>query len=149
MTDTTQSWRPPKAIRPLAIGLIRREGEILVMAVKDDRGGIKGWRPPGGGIEFGESAEQTVVRELMEELGESAVCRDRVCVLENIFVHEGHPGHEVVFVFDVEFSEPSAYANERYAYVDQGISNEVVWRSVREFSAGTETLFPEGLLEHL
>ena len=149
MIDATNAWRPPKAIRPLSIGLIRREGEILVMAVKDDRGCIKGWRPPGGGIEFGESAERTVVRELMEELGETAVCRQCICVLENIYVHEGHPGHEVVFVFDVEFSEPSAYATERYAYVDQGIANEVVWRNTREFIEGAEPLFPDGLHKYL
>ena len=149
MSSSETLWRPPKTIRPLAIGLIRRGDEVLVMAVRDDQGRIKGWRPPGGGIEFGETAERALIRELLEELGEPVVCGRRVCVLENIFGHEGSPGHELVFVFDVEFSNPSAYATDRYSYVEQGLANEVVWRNASELRGSIEPLFPDGLCEYL
>jgi ADP-ribose pyrophosphatase YjhB (NUDIX family) len=149
MSSSEILWRPPEAIRPLAIGLIRRGDEILVMVVRDDQGRIKGWRPPGGGIEFGEPAERALIRELLEELGEPVECGRRICVLENIFMHEGSPGHEVVFVFEVEFSNPSAYATEQYAYFDQGIANEVVWRKTSELLGSVEPLFPEGLRQYL
>ena len=149
MTSSEIHWRPPEAIRPLALGLIRRADEILVMIVRDDRGLTKGWRPPGGGIEFGELAERALIRELLEELGEPVVCGRRVCVLENIFRHEGSPGHEVVFVFEAEFSNRSAYATERYLYLDQGIANEVVWRKTGDLLGGSEPLFPEGLRQYL
>jgi ADP-ribose pyrophosphatase YjhB (NUDIX family) len=119
------------------------------MVVRDDQGRITGWRPPGGGIEFGEPAERALTRELLEELGEPVVCGRRVCVLENIFRHEGSPGHEVVFVFEVEFSNPSAYATERHVFIDQAGANEVVWRKTSDLSGGAEPLFPEGLHQYL
>ena len=149
MNSSKVLWRPPEAIRPLAVGLIRRADEVLVMAVRDNQGRIKGWRPPGGGIEFGEPAERALIRELLEELGEPVVCGRQICVLENIYRHEGSPGHEVVFVFEVEFSNPSAYATERYAYVDQGAANEVLWRKTSEFGGSVEPLFPVGLRQYL
>ncbi len=119
------------------------------MAVRDSQGQIKGWRPPGGGIEFGESAEQAVVREIYEELSQPIICKQQVCVLENIFSHEGQPGHEVVFVFEVEFSDHSAYATEHYAYIDRGIENDVVWISTAKFRDSTERLLPEHLRKYL
>ena len=48
-------WRPPQSVRPIAVALVYRGADVLVMAVKDDVGSIKGWRPLGGAIEFGES----------------------------------------------------------------------------------------------
>ncbi|MEZ4585307.1 MAG: NUDIX domain-containing protein [Gemmatimonadales bacterium] len=140
---------PPRSVRPLSIALIRRAEEILVMAVRGHQGQIKGWRPPGGGIEFGESAEQALVREISEELNQPICCREQICVLENMFLYEGHPGHEIVFVFEVEFENQSAYATDGYAYIDQGIENDVVWKRATEFQNSSEQLFPEGLLEYL
>ena len=142
-------WIPPRSVRPLSIALIRRADEILVMAVRDHQGQIKGWRPPGGGIEFGESAQEALVREIYEELSQPISCREQTCVLENIFLHEGHPGHEVVFVFEVEFSNQSAYATEGYSYIDEGIENNVVWKSTADFRNSSEQLFPDDLLKYL
>lgn len=58
-------WRPPQRIRVIAVALIYRGADVLVMAVKDDNGAVKGWRLLGGEIEFGESAEEAVAREFL------------------------------------------------------------------------------------
>jgi hypothetical protein len=50
------TWRPPSIVRPIAVGVVRRRDELLLMAVRDDDGTLKGWRPLGGAIEFGERA---------------------------------------------------------------------------------------------
>lgn len=53
--------------RPGAYALIGdREGRVLVMEASD------GFWLPGGGIEPGESAEQALVREILEETGHTA-----------------------------------------------------------------------------
>ena len=56
-------------IRALAICVFRHNGRILVAEGVDPcKGGQVFYRPLGGGIEFGEYAKQTLVRELREEL---------------------------------------------------------------------------------
>jgi ADP-ribose pyrophosphatase YjhB (NUDIX family) len=62
------AWRPAPVIRPIAIGVIRRDDRLLVMAVRDDHDNLKGWRPLGGTIEFGERAADALKREFIEEL---------------------------------------------------------------------------------
>ena len=46
-----------------------RDGRLLAVEVLDDAGRVKGVRPLGGTVEFGEKAELAVVREFQEELG--------------------------------------------------------------------------------
>ena len=62
-------WRPCPSIRAISIGVVRRGEEVLVVAVRDDAGAIKGWRPLGGAIEFGERANEALNREIEEEVG--------------------------------------------------------------------------------
>ena len=58
-------------IRPLALCVIRHGDAILVSEGHDPVKQQTFYRPPGGGIEFGETGQQTVVRELMEEMDEA------------------------------------------------------------------------------
>src|SRR5262245_10442951 len=95
-------WRPPQRIRVIAVALIYRGTDVLVMSVQGDGGTVKGWRALGGAIEFGESAEEAVAREFLEEIGKPVRCSKQLCVLENLYSHEGARGHEVVFAFEAE-----------------------------------------------
>ncbi|MDW3844990.1 NUDIX domain-containing protein [Micromonospora sp. BRA006-A] len=54
----------------------------------------------GGGIDFGETAEAAVRRELREELDVDLLDVRLLGVLENLFHAFGRDGHEIVFVFD-------------------------------------------------
>ena len=63
-------------------GVIQRNGRLLIgRRLEDDTfGGL--WEFPGGKIEPGESPEDCLRRELMEELGVSAEIGARICVVE-------------------------------------------------------------------
>ena len=63
------SWRPSPQIRVKALGLHWRDGKLLAAEVRDDAGHIRGVRPLGGSVEFGETARAAVIREFQEELG--------------------------------------------------------------------------------
>ncbi len=64
-----KSWRPPRDIRVKVLGLHWREGRLLAAEVRGDDGSLRGVRPLGGGVEFGERLEEALRREFREELG--------------------------------------------------------------------------------
>ena len=87
-------------IRPLAICVFRHGGRILVAEAYDPVKQETFYRPLGGGIEFGEFSEQTIHRELLEEIGADVCELKYLGTLENIFVFNGIAGHEIVQVYD-------------------------------------------------
>ena len=56
-------------VRVRSCGLLQNHGKVLLL--KHNKVGPNGylWSPPGGGVEFGETCEETVIREFMEETG--------------------------------------------------------------------------------
>ncbi|MEM6825000.1 MAG: NUDIX domain-containing protein [Pseudomonadota bacterium] len=149
MEDLTTVWRPRAHIRATAVAVIWREDRILTTAVTRDDGEITGWRPPGGGIEFGERAAEAVLRELNEELHAKARVVRFLGMIENLFQHHGSPGHEIVFAFEAQLDTPGISGPERFVVVDGGYRDLAQWHRAAEFREGTRRLWPEGLLELL
>ena len=60
---------PPlhSAVRPIALCLFRHGSKVLVSDEVDPVSGERFHRPLGGGIEYGESSEEAVIREIREE----------------------------------------------------------------------------------
>lgn len=92
---------PRPAPRP-ALGVSARvwhDGRVLL--VRRGRAPLKGlWSLPGGHVEFGESLEQAVSREVREETGLDILVRSRIDVAE-IIGGAGTPAphHYVLIVF--------------------------------------------------
>lgn len=84
-------------LRIRVCGICFKDNTILL--VRHSGLGKKGvlWAPPGGGINFGETAEQTLVREFKEETGLE------VEVKRFLFVHEflSIPLHAIELFFEV------------------------------------------------
>lgn len=72
----------PMGIRSSAKALIVKDGKLLVIHCQ--RGGKEYDTLPGGGQEFQESLEQTVVRECLEEAGLSVRVKNLAAVQEEI-----------------------------------------------------------------
>lgn len=140
------TWTPPQHIRTVAIGVIRYGDRLLLMAVKERDGLTKGWRPLGGGIDFGERAAAALVREIAEEIGAAIKPPVPLTIVENLFTHNGVAGHEIHFIFTAEFADPAAAARERHDFGDGGVDNVAEWVEIAHFRDGSERLFPEGLL---
>ena len=71
-------------VRGLAICLFRQGGRILVAEGYDPVKREVFYRPLGGGIEFGERSEETVRRELLEEIHAEVSDLHYLFTLENI-----------------------------------------------------------------
>jgi ADP-ribose pyrophosphatase YjhB (NUDIX family) len=141
-------WRPPSVVRPIAVGVIRRHEELLLMAVRNDNGAIKGWRPLGGSIEFGERAVDALRREFAEEVGLAIAEPTLLTVLENLYSHHGATGHEIVFVFEARLADDIHYSRAAFSFDDGGV-RKVRWVALAHFLRGVAELFPAGLLERL
>lgn len=146
MDEFSSYWRPRDSIRALALGLPFRDGKLLASAVTEDDGTEKGWRPLGGGIDFGEPAHRAVCRELAEELQAEAEILRLLGIFENIYSHQGQTGHEVVFAYEVKLINPGIAAADEFVVEDQGFRDRAAWVPLADFTEGRKTLLPEGLL---
>jgi 8-oxo-dGTP pyrophosphatase MutT (NUDIX family) len=144
----TQYWAG--RIRPIAIGVFRRPDGCLLVAhgydpVKDQRF----YRPLGGEIEFGERAEETLRREIREEIGSEIDDLRLLMVTENLFTFFGVEGHELVWVFEGRLLDESLF-DQQVVHCDEGGSNfEAHWVPLDAFERGDFPLYPDGLLEAL
>jgi ADP-ribose pyrophosphatase YjhB (NUDIX family) len=105
------------------------------------------YRFVGGGIEFGETAAEAIVREFEEELDVAVEPTRLLGVVENIFTYESEPGHEILFLLEVEFSDPDSYERAEWVVGDsQG--SRAAWRPIGSLS-GQPPLYPAEALELL
>jgi ADP-ribose pyrophosphatase YjhB (NUDIX family) len=89
--------------RVVAEGIIRQGREVLL--VKASRGLTKGlWSLPGGFLQFGEAPEQTLKRELEEELGVEARVGPLVAVRAKVGPHSGL--HWLFFFYQAHIAGP-------------------------------------------
>jgi len=139
--------RTNQSIRSVALCVFRRGDSVLVFEAWDavKQHGFR--RFPGGGIEFGESAETAIRREMREELGTELVDVRRLGILENLFTYEGQPGHEVVFVFEAAFEDPLRYDSlDEFRLADDGGWVDCSWVPITELDDPAAPLVPEGTL---
>ena len=138
-------------IRPLAICVFLNNNRILVAEGYDPIKRQTFYRPLGGGIEFGETSADTVRRELKEELNVEVGKLRYLGTLENIFVFNGTPGHEIVMVYDGALVDSGLYEQAVIVGIEAEINESfnAIWKSLDEFGEGKSILYPTGLLELL
>jgi len=78
-----------------AAAIVLREKDVLLHRLAGD----SYWSLPGGRVEPGEAAQEAVIRECAEELGESVSCGELVWVVENFFDGAGGKHHEIGLYF--------------------------------------------------
>jgi ADP-ribose pyrophosphatase YjhB (NUDIX family) len=110
------------------------------------------WTLPGGRAEHGETAEQTITREMLEEL-ETTVHVDRLLwVVENFFTYDGMSYHELSLYFLMRFPPGSAPLRaEAFDRIDAGVPMRFRWVPVTRDALGALPLQPvflyQGLIE--
>ena len=138
-------WRPPQRIRVKALGLLWSHGRLLCAEVAAEEGQIKGYRPPGGSVEFGERWGQALIREWQEEFGWQVRITGAPIILENIYEHFSEIGHEIVFAAPIETAAPLPRGPVDFAE-DDGSPARAVWMDPANCPL---PIWPGGLVEGL
>lgn len=139
--------REPK-IRPIVLGLVRRDEEILVEEGYDSIKNETFYRFLGGGIEFGESGVDALKREFKEETNLDIDVKNYICTLENIFIFEKRKGHEIGLVYEIALPD-YAYEMDEFKQVEAGVIRRAKWIDKKEFLSGNLKLYPEEIKKYL
>jgi 8-oxo-dGTP diphosphatase len=106
--------RPPLLV---SAGIIYRDGRVLIgQRRKSDRHAYK-WEFPGGKVEYGESPQAALVRELSEELQIQATVGTELARYEHDYP-SGSRVHLLFFVVTHFAGEPTARVFEQIRWTD-------------------------------
>ena len=135
-------------IRVKVLAWLQQDDYLFVVRMHDSVKGDDYYRPVGGCLEFGETTQQALHRELMEELNTQVNVTGEPMVLENIFTCDGIPGHEIMFLYPARFADTTYAKHQVYPLVEaNGALFEASWINIDDFVNGSLRLVPETLLE--
>jgi ADP-ribose pyrophosphatase YjhB (NUDIX family) len=150
ITETTQMTE--LKIRPMVLTLVHRNNEILVSKGQYLEHGQPYYRPLGGGIDFGESSQKTVAREMVEEINVPLKNIEFLEVIEVFFESQGEtPRHHIIFLYRAEFLNESDYEVDKFEIEEDYFTETVFaeWKPVELFISGEMILHPKPMLKWL
>jgi len=129
-----------------AAGIIaRREADDrLLFLVQCDKA-ESFYRFAGGGIEFGETAADAIVREFQEEYDLAVEVGKLCCICENFYPADGHLYHQLGLFHVCQLLEELAI--NRTLWHKEHDNIKLVWRELGVLR--DRTLHPKGIAQHL
>ena len=100
------------------------------------------YRVLGGSLNFGETAENGVRREIREELHYEIERLKHLEVIENLFEYDGKKGHEIVFLFQGEVSQKSLEQQKTIHIVEDEYEYDAEWIPVENILKNDAMLYP-------
>ncbi|MCM2290925.1 NUDIX hydrolase [Allorhizobium sp. BGMRC 0089] len=107
-------------------GLIFQEGHVLVQQGAGDRY----WAFPGGRAEIGESTEETIIREMREELDREVGIDRLLLTVENFFSFDDYRAHELGFYYLLTLKTPLPFHRQEIVHRVIDGPTEVLFRWV-------------------
>jgi len=138
------------SIRAKSVCVFRHQNKILLTEGYDPTKNEHYLIPLGGGIEFGENSERAAIREVFEEVGAETYDLQLLGVLENLFVFDGTPGHEIVFIYEAKFVDENLYQKpELDGFESNGVKINVRWFDQAVLKDNAVKIYPHGIVDLL
>ena len=138
--------RKPQLFSFRVAGLIFHDGYVLAQrGAKDDY-----WALPGGRAEIGESSQETILREMQEELHRRARIERLLWTVENFFTYEGYAAHELGFYYLLTLEEPFPFHESDIVHrVVDGVEVEFRWLRANPAALASHRLKPQFIAERI
>ncbi|MCU4358736.1 NUDIX hydrolase [Acinetobacter ursingii] len=138
------------SIKAKALCIFRYENKSLLSFGYDPSKKEHYLRPIGGSIEFEETSLQAIEREVLEEINQQITHPKLLGVLENLFSFDGQQGHEVVFVYEAEFVDPTLYSQTKInGYESDGSTYIAQWMTLQQLVSEQYPVYPKGIEQWL
>lgn len=105
------------------VGIAVHEGSVLLHKAEDD----DFWTFPGSRAEFGEPAEQTLKREMREEIGTEVEVVRLLWFVENFFTYADKDYHEIALYFLMRFPTTSKYLAQPGPFQAEGAGVKLIF----------------------
>ena len=136
-----------KEIRPIVLGMVKKDNKVLVSKGYDEIKNESFYRSIGGGIEFLENSKDALKREFKEELNIDISIGDFLGISENIFTYNGKNAHELILFYDVEIKDKDY--REKYHIIDDNCETDAVWIDIEKFKNKELKIYPEEVFKYL
>ncbi len=136
-----------REIRPIVLGIVKKENKILVSEGYDEVKNEVFYRSIGGGIEFLEDSKEALKREFKEELNIDISVGDFLGIAENIFTYNGKNAHELILFYNVNIKNEDY--REKYHIIDDNCETDAMWIDINKFKNKELKLYPEQMFKYL
>ncbi|MCT7978781.1 NUDIX hydrolase [Laspinema olomoucense] len=136
-------------IRVITLGLIKDRNRLFVSEGYDSVKQQSFYRPLGGGIEFGETSLEALKREFQEEVNADLANIHYLGCVENIFIYNGKPGHEIIQLYRCDFSDRKFYELESLYFFEGKREVKALWVEIDQLISGELVLVPTKLLDFI
>lgn len=136
-------------IRVLALGLIKKGDRVFISQGYDLVKQQTFYRAMGGGVDFGETSLEALIREFQEEIAAQLTNIRYLGCLENLFTFNGKQGHEILQVYECDFADPKFYELESLVFAEGKRQKTALWVDISRFKSQELLLVPEPFLEFL
>jgi ADP-ribose pyrophosphatase YjhB (NUDIX family) len=121
------------------VGVAIHDGMVLLHRAGEE----PFWTLPGGRAEMGETSEQTILREIREELSTDVEVLRLLWLVENFFDYDGLSYHELALYFLIRFPQNSMpMARSQFEAMDGGTRLHFRWFPLHEETLPTCPYFP-------
>ena len=109
--------------------LIKNNDKILLHKNKED----DFYAIPGGRIMIGETSEDALKREFLEEIGAKITIKNYLGMVENFFEYNLKKYHEVMILYESNFDRNSDfYKKEKIIGIEKNGKIEFIWKTIDE-----------------
>lgn len=110
-----------------AVAIIRRDGHVLIHKATHETF----WSLPGGRVEFGETAAETLEREIAEELGCTSRISELQYLVENFFDYNDAAYHEIGWYYEAALADAFPFVTDDICHRHKEGAYDLEFRWVR------------------